>query len=123
MITKILNKRAITLVLVFMMVLNSFVFAQDSAHWAYKNYEYFKDKGVLKNMVSLILIKTLQLVSFKSSIKRLQIGSIEFESEPKELMTRADVARLLAVNLELDELFEISAEDYIDGEGLDESLK
>jgi len=124
MITKILNKRAITLVLVFMMVLNSFVFAQDSAHWAYKNYEYFKDKGVFKEYGIFDLDQNITISEFQELYQKVtNRDPIEFESEPKELMTRADVARLLAVNLELDELFEISAEDYIDGEGLDESLK
>ncbi len=91
---------------------------------AYKNYEYFKDKGVFKEYGIFDLDQNITISEFQELYQKVtNRDPIEFESEPKELMTRADVARLLAVNLELDELFEISAEDYIDGEGLDESLK
>lgn len=116
-------KKFTSIVIALLLMLNSFVFGVENEHWAKKNYDFFVQKNILEEG-SQNFDRNISLDDF-SKLYNLIINEdlLGIDEDSKELMTRADVVRLLAVNLELDELFEISPHDYNDGKDLDDSLK
>jgi len=116
-------RKIISIVVALLLILNSFVFGIENEHWAKKNYDYFVVKNILgeasqdfDSNISVDDFARLYNLIFNEDL----LGN---DKDSIGLMTRADVIRLLATNLELDELFEVSPHDYNDGKDLDDSLK
>jgi len=118
-------KKVLAIVLVMFLVLNNISYAQFTNHWAGENYNYFIERGFFQDVMNVDLNRKISLFEFKEIYKKVinQDLLIIHDIKDEDLLTRFDAVKLLADSLEYEGIFNVSLEDYLDSNEIDNNIK
>ncbi len=122
---KLALRMALTIVLVVFLVFNSLSYAQITNHWAEENYNYFIEREIFQDVKNVDLNRKISLFEFKEIYKKIinQDLLITHDIKDDDFLTRFDVVKLLADSLEHEGIFDVSLEDYLDSNEIDNTIK